>query len=232
MENNTYHKNLLGEIVARDFRSAAILTKAGLDFCCGGQKTLEQACKESSLSPDPIIKELIALETIVAKEELKYNDWDLDVLADYIESNHHAYIYRTMPELVHYTEKIARVHGHNHPELLEIEKYVKSLEKELTEHLHKEEKIIFPAIRLAFRHRNAKALQTVHKALPVLLTEHESAGNILSIIRRISNHYTVPSDGCQSYSVTYTLLEEFENDLHIHVHLENNILFPKSIKHI
>lgn len=225
----------LGQIAAKDLRKAQVFKKYGLDFCCGGKKTVAQACAEKGLDATVVAEELRQADKQPATRPLPYNDWGLDFLADYIVNTHHSYIKGVLPDITAYAGKVARVHGDRHPELLTINQLVTEMGHELSSHLLKEEQVLFPHIRemVKLKHTGqASPVQyfaTVRQPIDVMETEHESVGRSLDIIRRVSDNYTLPEDACASYSLLYRMLDEFEDDLHIHVHLENNILFPKAL---
>ena len=219
----------LGALAAKDLRKAQIFKKYGLDFCCGGKKTVKQACAEKGLDVTKIEQELQQADKMPATRPLPYNEWSLDFLADYIVNTHHSYVKKVLPDLRSYAAKVARVHGTQHPELLDIHQLVENLSSELSEHLVKEEQLLFPYIKDMV---SATAKQDIGIEDPVRMmeTEHEMAGRDLEQIRALSNNFSLPGDACASYSLLYRMLEEFEDDLHIHVHLENNILFPKALQ--
>lgn len=227
----------LGEIAARDLRKAQVFKKYGLDFCCGGKKTVRQACAEKGLDAAVVEEELQQADRQFTTRPLPYNNWSLDFLADYIVNTHHSYVKQSLPEIAGYANKVARVHGSRHPELLAINQLVTGIYDELLSHLVKEEEVLFPYIKelaraAGQRQEGAPAMYfgTVRQPVNVMEMEHESVGRSLEEIRRLSNNYALPEDACASYSLLYRMLDEFEDDLHIHVHLENNILFPKAVK--
>jgi regulator of cell morphogenesis and NO signaling len=226
----------LGEIAAKDLRKAEVFKKYGLDFCCGGKKTAKQACSEKGLDVTKIEKELQQADKSPDARPLNYRDWGLDFLADYIENIHHSYVRKTLPDLRDYASKVAKVHGSHHPELLPIQQLVEEINAELSAHLIKEEKVLFPYIKqLAAAENNAKSfhaeqLGSVQNPINMMEMEHELVGKNLEEIRMLSNNFTLPEDSCASYGLLYRKLHEFEEDLHIHIHLENNILFPKAIE--
>jgi len=226
----------LGQIAAKDLRKAQIFKKYGLDFCCGGKKTVKQACAEKGLDATKIEQELQQADKLPSSRPLPYTDWSLDFLADYIVNTHHSYVVKTLPDLRSYAAKVRQVHGDHHPELIRIQVLVEAINAELTSHLVKEEKVLFPYIKaLVAANNNTQPLQaahfgTVQNPINMMEMEHEAAGEYLAEIRGLSNDYTLPEDACASYSLLYRLLEEFEEDLHLHIHLENNILFPKALE--
>ncbi|HEY8661426.1 MAG TPA: iron-sulfur cluster repair di-iron protein [Hanamia sp.] len=227
----------LGEIAAKDLRKAQVFKKYGLDFCCGGKKTVKEACAEKGLDVTKIEQELqTADKNISTARPLPYNEWSLDFLADYIVNTHHSYVKKTIPDLRSYASKVASVHGNRHPELLAISQLTDEVCEELSLHMVKEETVLFPYIKqLVASKNNGNPLQkgtfnTIQAPIDMMEHEHDVVGKKLEQIRTLSNNYALPDDACASYSFLYKTLEEFEYDLHIHVHLENNILFPKSLE--
>jgi regulator of cell morphogenesis and NO signaling len=227
-EKNKYEGITIGEIVASDFRAAEIFRNAGIDFCCGGKKSLDNACKEKSVDHSAVVKQLKALENVPLSQNQNFNDWGLSFLADYIVNTHHRYVLKTLPELVFYTKKIASVHGLHHPELIEVAGLSEKINEELLQHLKKEEEVLFPAIKEAVISNSTVAKATINSEISRMVGEHESAGGAMDRINEITSHYLVPEDGCNTYNVAFKLLNQFEDDLHVHVHLENNILYPKA----
>jgi regulator of cell morphogenesis and NO signaling len=217
----------VGEIVAADNRTATVFKKAGIDFCCGGKKTLEESCREKGIDPEDLAGKLENVDSVAGAVRLNYNEWDPVFLSDYIVNVHHTFVRKNLPELVHYTGKIASVHGMNHPELIVIADLIVQVNDELRKHMKKEEEILFPAVKKMFSGGNSQVRETLERELPLLLGEHEFAGGALDRISEITWGYQLPEDACNSYRLAFSLLEKFEDDLHIHVHLENNILFPK-----
>jgi len=227
----------LGDIVAKDLSKAEVFKKYGLDFCCGGKKTVKEACAEKGVDFTKVQKELQNSDkTSVTTRPLPYNDWSLDFLADYIVNTHHSYVKKTIPDIRTYADKVAKVHGAHHPELLKINKLAQEVCEEMSSHMVKEETVLFPYLKQLVAAKNNGTekvkfgnLETVETPISMMEMEHEVVGNNMEEIREISNNYQIPDDGCASYSFLFKTLNEFENDLHIHVHLENNILFPKAL---
>jgi regulator of cell morphogenesis and NO signaling len=223
----------LGEIVTTDFRAAAILERYGLDFCCRGNRTLEQSCRDAGVRADDVLEQLEAIESSPS-HETAFNEWPLSGLVDYIVSTHHAYVKDALPVLLAHATKIATVHGRRHPELIRVAQLVEQVAAEMTSHMMKEEQILFPYIVRLAEAVTAGApapvapFGTVNNPIHMMEMEHESAGNAMFEIRELTDGYRVPSDGCATYAVCLRELDAFERDLHAHVHLENNILFPKA----
>lgn len=229
MEKLIYSDKMLGDIVADDFRTAEVFKNAGIDFCCGGKKTLKQACEEKALNLEVIVQQIEEQQTLPISNAQNFKDWPLDFLCDYIVNFHHKYVFKTLPELVFYTRKIADVHGNNHAELQEVASLFGQINSELLQHLRNEEEILFPAIKQLLKHGNDEARNIVKSEITRMNGEHEFAGGAMDKINEITGGYQVPADGCNTYMVSFKLLKQFEDDLHIHVHLENNILFPKAL---
>lgn len=226
----------IGELVASDFRKAEVFRKFGLDFCCGGNKTIKDACAEKGISHEEVEKALSEAENQPAAASHDFNKWKLDFLADYIVNTHHTYVQEALPMLYEFSNKVANVHGNAHPEVVEIARYYDEVANELRMHMHKEEMILFPYIK-HLAQCEAQGLTpetpgfgTIQNPIRMMEAEHVSAGGCMEQIRVLSNNYTPPQDACGSYKVLYAKLEEFEKDLHQHIHLENNILFSKAIE--
>ncbi len=229
MENTDILKTTLGEIVAEDFRRAPIFSEAGLDFCCGGKKTLNQACFEKSVDPGLILARLNELQSVPQAPGQNFNEWPLGFLTDYIVNTHHKYVTKALPDLEAYTAKIADVHGSHHPELKEVASLFRQVAAELRQHMKKEEEVLFPVIKEASVNGSESARNLIASEISRMTGEHEFAGGAMDLINEKTNGYSLPVDACNTYHVTFKLLRQFEDDLHIHVHLENNILFPKSL---
>jgi regulator of cell morphogenesis and NO signaling len=219
----------VGELVTLDFRAADIFKKAGIDFCCGGKQRLDEACKQRQVDPVELLRQLDELQQTPISSIHRFNDWSLDFLCEFIANTHHRTVLRLLPQLTEYTQKIAQVHGVHHPELQQIAVLFSDIDRELRQHLHKEETALFPAIKEALLSHSYEAKATVVSEITRMLGEHEFAGGSMDEIRILSHDYQVLEDACNTYRVAFKLLEEFEDDLHIHVHLENNILYPKAL---
>lgn len=226
----------LGQIAAKDLRKAQVFKKYGLDFCCGGKKTVKEACAEKGLDVTRVEQELQQADKTPASRPLPYGDWSLDFLADYIVHTHHSYVKKNLPDIYAYAKKVMQVHGRHHPELVRIYQLVEEVNAELTAHLEKEEQILFPyikelvAVKKSMQPLHAVQFGTVQNPIAMMEMEHELVGKNLAEIRGLSLNYLLPEDACASYSLLYRMLDEFEEDLHLHIHLENNILFPKALE--
>lgn len=229
-----FKNDTIGEIVAKDFRSAAVFKKYGIDFCCKGGRTIAEACEKKEVDRQQLINELNAIPKGEDKN-LNVSDWPLDLLANYIVRMHHRYVREKIPYLLQFLDKLSRVHGERHPELLEINQLFIESSHDLSQHLEKEEQILFPFIEeLVNASQNGDALPAKHfgtVANPIAMMEHEHSaeGERFEKIAMLTNGYQPPADACNTYKVTFAMLQEFEDNLHQHIHLENNILFPKAI---
>ncbi len=229
-------QTLIRDIVADDFRTAAVFQLHGLDFCCGGGRSIAEASHAKGIDPDLILGELAALPEISNDDAPMFNTWDLDLLVDYIVDNHHRFVRRLTPTLRAYTEKVARVHGPKHPETVRIAELFNGIAADLTMHMQKEENILFPYIKaLAEASRTGSPrpvsfFGSIENPIRMMEAEHADAGNEMEQIRMLSNEFTPPAEACTTFRVSYQELYAFERDLHLHVHLENNILFPKAVE--
>ncbi len=228
--------NIIGEIVAKDYRAASVFKNHAIDFCCNGNRSIADACAERELDANIVLEELNEALTQNSAETTDFNSWPLDLLADYIEKKHHRYTETKITEIKPYLEKIVKVHGDKHPELIEISEIFNHSAGELTMHMKKEELVLFPRIRKMVDAESHKTeippahFGTVQNPIAMMMREHEDEGENFRKIRALSHDYTAPADACNTYRVTFALLNEFEEDLHKHIHLENNILFPKAIE--
>lgn len=223
----------MGEIVAKDLRKAEVFKKFGLDFCCGGKKTLEAACREKGLDILAVRAELEKPQAATAAAQHDFGSWSLAFLADYVVNVHHAYVKDNLPVLLQLGEKVAKRHGSTQPELITVYNKVIAMGNELLLHMKKEETILFPYIKQLEAHANSQdAPQTftsVKEPVAMMENDHDIVGRLAEDIRALTNNYTLPENACNSYGLLFKKLEDFENDLHLHIHLENNILFPKAI---
>ncbi len=225
----------IGQMVAEDFRAAAVFRKYKIDFCCKGNRTIEEACDNKKVTPEEIYKDLDALNQAKAGD-IDFNSWPLDLLADYVEKTHHRYVEENSTVLLQYLNKLCKVHADRHPELFEINKLFTESAQELAAHMKKEELILFPFIkRMVAAKQNGEELPkphfgTVENPVAMMKHEHTTEGERFQKIAELTNNYQFPEDACGTYQVTFRMLEDFEQDLHKHIHLENNILFPKAIE--
>nr|WP_315172246.1 iron-sulfur cluster repair di-iron protein [uncultured Flavobacterium sp.] len=225
----------IGQLVADDYRMASVFQKHKIDFCCNGNRTIQEACIESDLNADNVVLDLDAILLDESNKNLDYDTWPIDFLAQYIEQKHHKYVENQIPVLKGYLKKIISAHGNRHKELHDILELFESTASELTLHMKKEELMLFPQVRkMVISHKEGKEIVlppfgSFENPIGVMMKDHTDEGERFRQIRALSNDYTPPADGCNTYKVAFKLLEEFEKDLHLHIHLENNILFPKAI---
>ena len=225
----------IGEIVAQDFRTAAAFSKYGIDFCCKGHRTLEEACQKKSISIAQLVNDLNEIKVSSSGQTADYASWPSDLLIDYIEKKHHRYVEEKTPILRQFLDKLCKVHGDRHPELFKINELFLLSAGDLASHMKKEELILFPFIRQMLKAKDdgrpihAPHFGTVENPIAMMKDEHNAEGERFDEISKITNQYTPPGDACNTYKATFAMLQEFEEDLHTHIHLENNILFPRAI---
>ncbi len=236
METETLNNATVAELVANDYRTAEIFKKHGIDFCCGGKKSIAKVCIEKNLNAEILENEILALQNQPKDATHNFNDWSLVFLADYILNVHHSYVNNNLSLITEFAEKVARVHGNHSPETKDIAKLWKEVVEELTIHMKKEELVLFPYIKNMERYSIAELKKfhsshfgTVKNPIRMMEQEHDSAGSLMKSIQALSNNFTPPDYACNTYRVLYAKLKEFQNDLFQHIHLENNILFPKAI---
>ena len=234
---NLLEEKTIGEIVAEDYRTASVFKAFEIDFCCGGSRTISEVCGRKGILIEKLQDALDNATQQKGHGRPDFNHWSLDLLADYIEKKHHRYVRAKVPELSSYLEKLCKVHGQNHPELFEVRKLFNASADELYSHMHKEEKILFPVIRslaeaeiAGIKNIHLPPFGTVENPINMMRHEHDIEGERFKIIRELTNGYTPPMDACTTYRVAFAQLIEFEEDLHQHIHLENNILFPKAMQ--
>lgn len=226
----------IGKIVAEDYRTAKVFEGHGIDFCCGGNTALRTICKEKEIDIALLTQELEAVKNKPVERSQDFSSWELSFLADYIVNVHHNYLKENMDKIDEYTGKIADVHGSNHPEVVKIAVIFSKIVINLKAHLKEEEETFFPALKRVDANKKAstkpaeKDVEIMQESLKNLVAEHEEIGDAVHDIHRLASGYTIPDDVCNTFALTYRKLKEFEEDLHKHVHLENNILFPKAVQ--
>ena len=234
MHYSNAENKTVGEIVAADFRTAKVFEKHSIDFYCGGKVSLEEICVGKGLDSTTIVYELEAVQSEPAERSQNYSAWALPFLIDYIVNTHHLYLKENDEQIAAYTRKIADVHGGLHPEVIKITAVFDKIAADLATHLIEEEDVFFPAVKrvkaakIAGLTPETEDLELIRVSLIRLHGEHKEIGDAVHTVRHLSNNYAIPDDVCNSFIVTYRKLKEFEDDLHKHVHLENNILFPKA----
>jgi regulator of cell morphogenesis and NO signaling len=235
--NNEDFKNLtLSQLVKKNYKAAAVFEKYNLDFCCRGNRPVSDACSDLGVDAASVITELEKLGYEETGIPFRPDEWSLDFLADYIVNTHHKYVREMIPVISAHAEKVAAVHGINHSETKDIAKIFSLVYKDLKQHMMKEEEILFPFIKRMVRIQEgyikfeAPYFGSVNNPIKMMEAEHQNAGDELYSIRNLTNNYTPPEDACNTYKILYQELKDFEQDLHKHVHLENNILFPKTVE--
>jgi regulator of cell morphogenesis and NO signaling len=220
----------LGAIVTEHPALARELERRGLDYCCGGGRTLAEACAEAGLDPDALAAELAAAAG--PGRAPRWATLGIADLADHIETVHHRYLWSELPRLTTLLERVVGVHGDRHPELHEVAELLAELRADLEPHLVKEERVLFPMIRqlAVAEYRPSFHCGRIGNPIAVMTAEHEGAGELLARLRAATNGYRAPADGCLSYRRCYEGLAELEADTHLHVHKENNALFPAAVK--
>ncbi len=223
----------LGDLVAENYRLAAVLSSYGLDFCCHGNRTLKEACDQKGIKFEEVQKSLQTVADEGQGQPLinRFSEWPVSFLVEYIYTNHHVYLHRMLPIVRAGLEKTARVHGERHSELLECSRLFNEISDDLHQHLWKEENVLFPYIKALDGQGKLPwpkvPFDSVATPINAMRTEHEREGGHLFQLRDLSKNYEVPSDGCNTYRATYGQLADLDADLIQHIHLENNILFPR-----
>ena len=224
----------IGEIVSTDFRTAAIFEQFGIDFCCGGRRSIGEACQSAAVDPATVSRALEALPPAGESSDDDFMHVPLPQLIDHIVETHHQYLRLAIPMVARYLAKLADVHGARHPELARVRDSFDRLGGDLMQHMVKEEHVLFPYVRdIATRGVDASwpsPFGTVENPIRMMEREHRDAGDELRQIRDLTGGFTPPDDGCATYRVCFEELAHFEHDLHRHVHLENNVLFPRAIE--
>ena len=225
------------DIVSHDYRTADVFRKYDIDFCCGGKWALDIACISKGVDTDTVLKELKKITSQTPLNAvMDFDDWDLDFLSDYIYNIHHRYLKRSLPEIQAYIKTFLDGHRKKYPELEELEVIFAKFMKDIPPHMTQEEEILFPYIRqifYAWKNRESYArllVRTLRKPVEeVMQKDHQTTGALLHRMREITNDYTPPPNACLSHKVTFAKLKELDTELVQHIHLENNILFPKAI---
>jgi len=220
-------ESLVADIAARHPSSIDIFERHGIDFCCGGHRSLKDACGEKGLSPALVVSEIEAAAARETPGEPTWTEAPLGALVDHIVSRYHTDLRETLPRLGRMADKVAEVHGSRHPELAGLAKTFHGLRAELEAHLVTEEELFFPAVRDLGQ--TGIWTDKLQAALHGLLEEHTVAGSALARLRSLSAGFTVPEDGCNTYRALYEGLLRLERELHEHVHLENNVLYRRVV---
>lgn len=231
-----FSKIKVKDVVTENFHAAELFEKLGIDFCCNGNRPLREALEEKHILDFKFFEELNKVNISISSDDQRYANWDLNFLAQYIVNNHHTYVKRAIPEITAHLQKVYDAHGKKYPYIAEVQNTFALVAEEMTSHMMKEERILFPLIKYLSESQkfNEKpktgGFGTIKNPIRQMEAEHVSAGDAMETIKTLTNNYLLPQDACTTFQVTYKGLDEFEKDLHKHVHLENNILFPRAIE--
>ncbi|MGD9703947.1 MAG: iron-sulfur cluster repair di-iron protein [Acidimicrobiia bacterium] len=220
----------LGDLITAHPTLARQLEQRGLDYCCGGARTLATACEEIGLDASTVAGELA--DEATDDEPPAWALMGVVQLTEHLESTHHQYLWTELPRLAALVDKIVAVHGDRHPELLQVQRAFREIRADLEPHLMKEERVLFPLSRQLASSDTPPALPggTLKNPISVMLSEHDRVGELLAELRELTGGYEPPTDGCASYQACYAGLAELEADTHLHVHKENNLLFPAVVQ--
>lgn len=227
---------IIKDLVLNNFNVVGVFEKYGIDYCCNGNRPLVDALHEKKINYK---KFMIELSQKINEEENyneRFDDWDLTFLSQYIVNNHHSYMRKTIPNIKAHLDKIILKHGGKYNYLKSVQEEFLIISKELMNHMDKEEKILFSLIKYLEDSKkfNEKpktgGFGSIKNPIIQMEKEHSSTGTALENIRYLTNNYLLPDDACSTFNLTYIELQDFEKDLHIHIHLENNVLFPRAIE--
>lgn len=230
--NNTFtEQSSTGDIVVKLPMASQVFKQYKIDFCCGGDRPIGEVIGEKQLKDENILGKLNAL--YASTNSSNETDWmtaQYQELIDYVLTKHHSYLNQVLPEISGFVTKVNRVHGKKHPELAEVFSLFHELKDELDHHLIQEEENIFPQVKEYEQEQSKAILSEAVATITELESEHERSGNLLKQLREVTADYQLPKDACKTYQLTYLKLEELESDIFHHIHLENNILFPRLIE--
>jgi regulator of cell morphogenesis and NO signaling len=224
----------VAEIVTENIKTADVFKRNGIDFCCNGNVSVMSVCNKKGVDYNKLKEEIISIND-QPSDNYDFKAWDLDKLVDFIIETHHKYVLEASVIIIDYSDKVARVHGHHYAEVIEINKLFHEIVAELKMHMHKEELILFPYIKqMAKTKKNDEKIEKssfgdINNPVSVMESEHDNAGEIIKKIAELSNDFKHPVGACNTFRALYAKLEEFRNDIFQHIHLENNILFPRAI---
>jgi regulator of cell morphogenesis and NO signaling len=233
-------QTIVRDLAGRYPRTLEVFENQGIDYCCGGNKSLAQAAQESGAELDALVAALQAALEATPSQAQPETDWyaaSLGDLINHIVDSHHAYMKKALPKVRDLLKKVLRAHGARHGDVLnQVEALFSAMDEEITAHLSKEENVLFPYLISAEAHAGgegampAACFPTVCAPIQQMQQEHENAGQALEQIRKVTNNYALPTDACPTFAALYDELQRMEADLHQHIHLENNILFPRAIE--
>ena len=225
----------MADVALKFPQALGILQKYNLDYCCGGKKPFTEVCRKMDADPAKVWDEIILVQSNHhgSGNRMNFNTWDVPLIIDFILQHHHEYVRSSIPQIEQLLEKVCEAHSEDSPDLLLLRSNFKILAKELLDHMPKEENILFPAMRDLFnaesqQHLEANNQRYLAQPIAVMEHEHESAGELIKSIRVLAQDYTPPAYACPTFKMTYLMLEQFDQDLMQHIHIENNILFPKA----
>ena len=228
--------NTVREIVVENPDAVRVFESAGIDYCCGGRRTLREACEQANVPVANILASLAKLDEAPPESARKWNDAPLSDLTRHIVEKHHGYVRQEVDRLLPLLQKVVSKHGTKHSELPAIETFFSVIAQEMSTHMRKEEQVLFPYIQQMDEAVRARRpippafFGSIENPIANMMADHDDAGELTRQIRVLSNNYTAPAGACPSYIALYKGLEEFEHDLHQHVHLENNLLFPQALE--
>ena len=226
METNLTVNNPVKSFVKMNSQCAQVFEELNIDFCCGGETSLFSACEEKGLEPEQVYQRLMKLPSGEATSEIDVSGLAPAELIEHIESTHHIYLKQALPRLVGLMDKVHQVHSSRHPELIRLKTVLRKLREDLELHLLKEEQVLFPLLRKLDSNSLDLKMRVVQGPIRVMRNEHDEAGELLKEIRELTNSYVPPKDGCQSFQLLYKELRQLEEDTHLHIYKENNLLFP------
>jgi len=221
------HSPTLAEIVAANPAAARTLDRLGLDYCCHGDRTVQEACAGTRLDPEAVAAELAGLPV---EGDRSWTTLPAPALADHVVATHHRYLHEELPLLDALAEKVERVHGQRHPELAEVRRLVAEVRADLEPHLAKEERVLFPAVHALARGERSFPFGSIANPIRMMTFEHDRTGELLAELRAATGGYEVPADACASYRSLYERLDALEADTHLHIHKENHVLFPAALR--
>jgi regulator of cell morphogenesis and NO signaling len=230
--DNTARQSI-ASLVLGNHRIVPVLEKYSIDFCCRGKMNLEEACKDKGIELSKVLKDMEAVGAEETGKQMPFTDMTETQLVNHIVTTHHYYVKKMMPVIAGHLEKVSNKHGDSFPFMLRVQELFGIIHKEMDAHMKKEETVLFPRIlEIEKNSRREKMFPTDYISGPIAMMEHEheNAGDILFEIRSLTNQYAVPTGACTTFRLSLSELKEFEDDLHMHVHLENNILFPKALQ--
>jgi regulator of cell morphogenesis and NO signaling len=230
-----YKDHTLAAIVADRHQAAAVFEKYHLDFCCKGKRTLQEACSEKNIAVEPILEELQQVfEPGFVVEDQLLSNMSVSELTDYIVLKHHVFVKHAMPVIYQHLYRVATKHGDRFPYMQQVFNLFSSVQLEMDSHMQKEEAVLFPRIKEVDKPQEQKLPLVsdgyISQPIHMMEREHEEAGELMAQIRNLTNDYTPPANACTTFRISMAELRAFEEDLHCHIHLENNILFPRIAK--